>query len=58
MKVKYLILVQCLLITFVLYMFKDLFIIILPAWLITLPVTVPLLVYIVIYYFKKRKEKK
>lgn len=58
MKVKYLILIQCLLITFVLYMFKDLFIITLPAWLITLPVTVPLLVYIIIRYFKKRKSIK
>ncbi len=58
MKVKYLILVQCLLITFVLYMFKDLFIITLPAWLITLPVTVPLAIYLVIVYFKKRKAKR
>jgi len=58
MKVKYLIAVQCLLIAFTLYMFKDLFIITLPAWLITLPVTVPLLVYLVILYFKKRKAKR
>ena len=58
MKVKYLIAVQCLLIAFTLYMFKDLFIITLPAWLITLPVTIPLLVYVVIVYFKKRKAKR
>jgi hypothetical protein len=56
-----LIIIQCLLVSFTLYMFRELFIITLPVWLITMPVWLPLIIYyllrIGINYYRKKNPK-
>ena len=61
-KLKHIVIIQCLLISFTLYMFRELFIITLPVWLITVPIWSPLIVYylfrIGFHYYRKKHPKK
>lgn len=61
-KLKHIVIIQCLLVSFTLYMFRELFIITLPVWLITVPIWSPLIVYylfsIGFNYYRKKHPKK
>ncbi|MBK7362673.1 MAG: hypothetical protein IPJ01_10295 [Micavibrio sp.] len=60
-KLKHIVIIQCLLVSFTLYMFRELFIITLPVWLITVPIWSPLVVYYLFrigFHYYRRKHPK